>query len=93
MDENQVYIGLGGVMSIPKPGLVLMESFEQVEQEILNGHEDFILCYEAHKINPETKIQETVTLKEDLPIETKDPMSFVVMELLMKNPRVRILKV
>lgn len=78
---------------LTRSGPVLMESFEQVEQELLWGHDLFLLCYEAHKIDPETKIQETITLKEDFPVQPEDPMTFIVMELLMKNPKVRILKV
>lgn len=72
---------------------VLMESFEQLEQELLNGHTNFLLCYEAHKKDPVTYVEETITVKNEMPIPNDEPMAFAILELVMKNPRIRILKV
>ncbi len=72
---------------------VLMESFEQLEQELLNGHTNFLLCYEAHKKDPVTYVEETITIKNEMSIPNDEPMIFVILELVMKNPRIRILKV
>ena len=93
LDKQQINVGVGEVMSVPKPQPVLMESFEQLEQELLNGHMNFIMCYEAHKTDPETKIQETITIKNEMPIPNDEPMAFALVELVMRNPRIRILKV
>ena len=93
MEENKTCVEVGAAINTSESQPILMENFDQFEQELMNGHENFIMCYETHKKDPETKVVEVGTLKMDAPFDKDDPMSFVLAAFLFANPRVRILKV